>query len=308
MKKRSERFQKFLERLHIKYRLVIMDHETLEEKFAIRLSRLNVFIIGATSSVVIVLLTTIIIAYTPLREYIPGYATVDVQRKIYELRLKSDSLEHVFQQNNLYIYNMKRILEGKEMVDYMPSDSVIKEEIAQSDSLSEEIDGSATSDENAFRKEAESQMKYFGNVKKAATTAPPTTSKVVQKADPLKNSFLVTPLRGYISNIYNPSTQHYGIDIVAAANSPIHSVLDGTVIFAEWTIKTGYTIAIQHANNIISVYKHNSFLSKHIGEHVKAGDIIAIIGNTGSQTTGTHLHFELWQNGISIDPRQLISL
>ena len=305
MKSNKERYKKFLERLHFKYRLVIMDHETLEEKFSIHLSRFNVFVIGATSSVVIVLLTTIIIAYTPLREYIPGYATVDVQRKIYELRLKSDSLEKVFQQNNLYIYNMKRILDGKEMVEVMPNDSVIKEEIAQSDSLSDDIDGAPSSAETQFRKEVESQMKYFGTVKHSSPEA--TQGVIAPKSDPLKNIFFTSPLRGYVSNIYNPTTQHYGIDIVAAPNQPISSVLDGTVIFAGWTVKTGYTIAIQHRNNIISVYKHNSALLKSEGATVIAGEPIAIIGNTGSYTTGTHLHFELWQNGVPVDSRRYIS-
>jgi murein DD-endopeptidase MepM/ murein hydrolase activator NlpD len=305
MKKRSEWYKKFKGRLHFKYRLVIMDHETLEEKLSIRLSRYNVFVIGATSSVVIVLLTTMIIAYTPLREYIPGYATVDVQRKIYDLRLKSDSLERVFQQNNLYIYNMKRILDGKEMLDFMPADSVIKEQLAQSDTLADDADGSATSSDSVFRKEVESQMKYFGSARKVTTSEPVT--KVQVQADPLKNSFLVTPMRGYVSNIYNPNTQHFGIDIVAAPNTPVNSVLDGTVIFSGWTPKTGHTIAVQHRNNIISVYKHNSVLMKKEGDMVRAGDPIAIIGNSGSQTTGIHLHFELWQNGVSVDPRRYIS-
>lgn len=305
MKEKSEWLKKFRERLHFKYRLVIMDHETLEEKFSIRLSRYNVFVIGATSSVVIVLLTTIIIAYTPLREYIPGYATVDVQRKIYDLRLKSDSLERVFQQNNLYIYNMKRILDGKEMVDFIPADSVIKEELAQSDSLTDDADGSATSGDSLFRKEVESQMKYFGSARKVTSPAP--TTVIQAKTDPLKNSFLVMPLRGYVSNVYNPGTQHFGIDIVAAPNTPVNTVLDGTVIFSGWTPKTGYTIAVQHRNNIVSVYKHNSILMKKEGDLVRAGDPIAIIGNSGSQTTGIHLHFELWQNGVSVDPRRYIS-
>jgi murein DD-endopeptidase MepM/ murein hydrolase activator NlpD len=305
MKDKSERYKKFLERLHFKYRLVIMDHETLEEKFSIQLSRFNVFVIGATSSVVIVLLTTLIIAYTPLREYIPGYATVDVQRKIYELRTKSDSLEKVFQQNNLYIYNMKRILDGKEMVEIMPNDSVIKEEIAQSDSLTEMADGSATSSDSLFRKEVESQMKYFGTVKRTTDQAPP--GAIQQKSDPLKNVFFTSPVRGFVSNVYNSAIQHNGIDIVAAPGQPIHAVLDGTVIFAGWTVKTGYTIAIQHRNNIISVYKHNASLAKSEGNIVRAGDPIAIIGNTGSQTTGIHLHFELWQNGVSVDPKKYIS-
>lgn len=170
MEEKIPRYKKILERLHFKFRLVIMDHETLEERFSVRLSRFNVFVIGATSSVLIVLLTTIIIAYTPLREYIPGYATVDIQRKIYELRMKSDSLENVFKQNNLYIYNMKRILDGKEIVDVVPNDSIIKEQIALADTAFDDIEGQPTAKDLSFRKEVENQMKYFGTEKKSEST------------------------------------------------------------------------------------------------------------------------------------------
>lgn len=282
-----------------------MDDETLQEKISIRLSRFNVFVIGATSSVVIILLTILIIAYTPLKEYIPGYATVDVQRKIYDLKLKSDSLEKVFQQNNLYIYNMKRILDGKDMAEILPTDSVIKEELSQTDSLGDDADGGATSSDSMFRKEVESQMKYFGTVKK--TSDSPEKVVVSAKTDVLKNLFLSTPVRGYVSNLYNPSTSHHGIDVVAAPGQPIVSVLEGTVVFAGWTVKTGFTIAIQHRNNIISVYKHNAMLLKSEGDVVKSGEPIALLGNTGRVTTGAHLHFELWQNGVPVDPRKYIS-
>ncbi len=306
MEEKIPRYKKILERLHFKFRLVIMDHETLEERFSVRLSRFNVFVIGATSSVLIVLLTTIIIAYTPLREYIPGYATVDIQRKIYELRMKSDSLENVFKQNNLYIYNMKRILDGKEIVDVVPNDSIIKEQIALSDTTFEDVDGQPTAKDLSFRKEVENQMKYFGTEKKANLP----TKEVIpsaSKSDVLKNLFFYTPVRGYVSNVFNPLTQHRGIDIVSTPGQPILSVLDGTVIFAEWVVTTGYTIVLQHRNNLISVYKHNSILLKKIGDVVKAGESVAIIGNSGNLTTGTHLHFELWNNGISVDPKKYIS-
>ena len=306
MKEKSEWFKRFKERLHFKFRLVIMDHETLEEKFSVKLSRFNVFVIGATSSVLIVLITTFIIAYTPLREYIPGYATVDVQRKIYDLRLKSDSLERVFKQNDLYIFNMKRILDGKEIVEFIPSDSIIKEQLQQTDSLQDDIDGAPTDADLAFRKEVESQMRYFGTSRKLSEENEKNTIAPT-KTDPLKNVFMITPVRGYISNVYNPSTNHLGIDVVAAPGQPIIAVLDGTVIFSGWVAKTGNTIVVQHRNNITSIYKHNSMLLKKEGDVVKIGDAIAIIGNSGTLTTGTHLHFELWNNGVAVDPKKYIS-
>jgi murein DD-endopeptidase MepM/ murein hydrolase activator NlpD len=110
-------------------------------------------------------------------------------------------------------------------------------------------------------------------------------------------------LKGIITNNYDPSGKHYGVDIVAAKNAAIKSTLDGTVIFAEWTLQTGYTIAVQHQDNLISVYKHNSVLLKKEGDYVTAGAVIAIIGETGELTTGPHLHFELWYDGSPVNPR-----
>jgi murein DD-endopeptidase MepM/ murein hydrolase activator NlpD len=118
----------------------------------------------------------------------------------------------------------------------------------------------------------------------------------------IRNYFFFTPLKGLITNNFNTALGHYGIDIVAKENEPVKSVLDGTVILSDWTVKTGYVIAIQHQSNIISVYKHNSVLMKKEGEHVKAGDVIAIIGNTGELSSGPHLHFELWHDGKPVNP------
>ncbi len=261
MKEKSNWKKRLLEKLHFKYRLVIMDHETLEEKLSFRLSRFNVFVISGTLSVVLIILTTIIIAYTPLREYIPGYATVDVQKEIYNLRLKADSLDSEFKQKDLYIYNMKRILEGKEVVDKMPSDAEIKKEIKEQKTEVAPEDVNPTSNDSLFRVEFESQMKYFGAVQNTNKSNNNQTT-IASNSDPLKNIFFFTPLRGYVTNVFNLAIKHYGIDIVAQPNESINAVLDGTVIFAGWTVKTGYTIAIQHKNNIISVYKHNSTLLK----------------------------------------------
>ena len=110
-----------------------------------------------------------------------------------------------------------------------------------------------------------------------------------------------------VTNKFKSTTDHYGVDLVSSANSLISTVLDGTVIFAGWTLETGYVIYIQHQNNLISVYKHNAELLKTLGDKVKAGEAIAIIGNSGELSTGPHLHFELWQNGIALNPELYIN-
>ena len=115
-----------------------------------------------------------------------------------------------------------------------------------------------------------------------------------------------TPVRGMVTNSFNPSNNHFGTDIVAGPNEVVKATLAGTVIMATWTLETGYVIEIQHDNNLISVYKHNAELLQKVGLRVKAGDAIAIIGNSGELTTGPHLHFELWQNGVALNPENFI--
>ena len=127
-----------------------------------------------------------------------------------------------------------------------------------------------------------------------------------KKLPSIANIHFFTPLRGLITNKFNTKTEHLAVDIVGSLNSRISSVLEGTVIFAGWTMDTGYSIYIQHENNIISAYKHNAELLKEVGDKVKAGDAIAIMGNSGELTTGPHLHFELWHNGTALDPETYI--
>jgi murein DD-endopeptidase MepM/ murein hydrolase activator NlpD len=133
------------------------------------------------------------------------------------------------------------------------------------------------------------------------------TTGIKGSSSSISNYFFFTPVQGIISNGYNPTGRHYGIDIVSKKNEAIKSILDGTVIFSAWTLQTGYVIAIQHQSDIISIYKHNSVLLKREGDFVKAGDPIAIIGETGELSTGPHLHFELWYNGKPVNPREYIT-
>jgi murein DD-endopeptidase MepM/ murein hydrolase activator NlpD len=110
-----------------------------------------------------------------------------------------------------------------------------------------------------------------------------------------------------VVNKFGDPRGHFGVDIVAGPGARVSAVMDGVVIFSGWTVETGYVIQLQHANNFISMYKHNERLLKTTGEHVKAGEAIANVGNSGELTTGPHLHFELWHNGIPLDPQEYIS-
>jgi murein DD-endopeptidase MepM/ murein hydrolase activator NlpD len=285
--------QRLLERLRDKYRLVILDEDTFEERFSLRLSRLNVFVVLGVLSIIIVFITSYIIAFTPLREYIPGYADVHLQRNIYELQIKADSIENAFASKDKYIENLKTILGEKTVHDQaqpVPDTAGKKNYRAITDKHS-------TSD-SMLRSDYENQNKYNLFVDESAVKKP--------KAG-VTNLYFFTPIKGILTSKFDPGQEHYGIDVVAKRNEAIKSVQDGTVIFTGWTVETGYVITIQHPGNIISVYKHNSVLLKREGNFVRAGETIAIIGESGELSTGPHLHFELWINGNPVNPSDYMS-
>jgi len=282
-----------LSRLRNKYRLVIMNDETLEERLTFRLSRLNVFVALGTLTIILIVLTSILIAFTPLREYIPGYTDVGLQKKLYELQIKTDSIEKGLEKKDLFIQNMKDVMNGKDLSIDVP---LTKDTLHKYNNIRLK----KSPEDSILRTEIENQGKYnlyrFEN-----------TENKLQKNQSIGKMLFFVPLKGVITNAFNPSHDHYGVDIVSKQNEAIKCVLDGTVIFSTWSLETGYTIAIQHQQNIVSIYKHNSALLKKEGEFVKAGDPIAIIGQTGELTTGPHLHFELWSDGNPVNPKDYIN-
>ena len=285
--------QQLLERLRDKYRLVILNEETFEERFSLRLSRLNVFVVLGALSIIIVFITSYIIAFTPLREYIPGYADVHLQRNIYELQLKADSIENAFASKDKYIENLKTIF-GENTIPEKPQTI---QDTAKKKNYSTITDKHSTAD-SLLRSDYENQNKYNLFVDESADKKP--------KAG-VTNLYFFTPIKGIFTSKFDPAQEHYGIDIVAERNEAIKSVQDGTVIFTGWTVETGYVITIQHPGNIVSVYKHNSVLLKKVGNFVRAGETIAIIGESGELSTGPHLHLELWINGNPVNPTDYMS-
>lgn len=287
MKNPKKGRKSFLTKLNDKYRLVLMKDENFEEKLSFRLTRLNVFVFFGTLVIFLVVATSYIIAFTPLKEYIPGYADFDTRKILRELMLRTDSLEKEVNRRDLYIHNIRNIIEGREIVEKMP-DSIPKTKY-------ELEDYPRSKEDSLLRAEMDMGNQY---------------SMAVQDAQiggsSIYNSFFFPPVKGVITNYFNPAEQHFGIDIVAGQNEPIKATLDGTVIYAGWTLTTGYTMAVQHANNLVSVYKHNSVLLKQEGNVVKAGEVIALIGESATFSTGTHLHFELWHNGNPINPIDFI--
>jgi murein DD-endopeptidase MepM/ murein hydrolase activator NlpD len=289
--KKPTRWQAFKKKLHDKYRLVIMNDSTFERKISFRLTRMNVFVAGGAVAIFLIFTTSIIIAYTPLREFIPGYGDVNMQRELFKLTLKTDSMEKEIVRRNLYLENLRYVIEGRDFPQQdmtKPSDSSITKY--------KNLDYKISPEDSALRNEFESMDKY--NL---------TFSSETEGAGSISSFFFFTPIKGIVVNGYNPGKGHFGIDIAAKKNDAVKSTLDGTVLFTGWTLETGYIISIQHVNNLVSVYKHNSVLLKQTGDYVKAGDPIAIVGETGEMQTGPHLHFELWHNGSSANPKEFMS-
>lgn len=278
-----------LEKLKNKYRLTISNEGTFDEVLSIRLSRLNVFTVTGLFSVVLIAFVTLLIAFTPLREYIPGYPDGAMRKNIEENVILVDSLIVELDKRDRFFQGIRNVVSGNDFDNVMvnKSDSVV-------DPRYKDLKFTISAEDSLFRKEHEEDEKYnlsFGDVSKASG---------------LVNMHFFPPISGMISNHYNSKIEHYGTDVVGGVNERISSISDGTVVFAEWTLNTGYVIQIQHSNNLISIYKHNSELLKKTGDHVKAGEVIALLGNSGELTSGPHLHFELWYNGKALNPEDYI--
>lgn len=284
MVKKEKRAKRFKKKLLHKYRLVILNEETFEERFSFKLNRLNVFIFTTLLALFLILTTTLIIAFTPLREYIPGYSSTVLKRKATVLVYKTDSLQRIIDLNEQYLASIKKVLTGDVKTVDFNKDSII--EVAK-------IDPSVlirTSRKDSLLRETVAQEdKYnplIGNREQQYT--------------------LFAPVNGTITATYDSEAKHYAVDIVTVKDAPVKAIADGTVIFAEWTVQTGNVIIIKHNSNFISVYKHNAMLTKGQGERVRAGEVIATVGSTGELTTGPHLHFELWRDGIPVNPTSYI--
>ena len=285
--------KRFLERLRRKYRIVIYNNDTYEEKVHFKLTLMNFFSIVVFSSVLLIVLVTYLIAFTHLREYIPGYTDVTLNRRVYEMEQRADSLEIVFAQKDLYINNLKKIIMG----DDFETDSINSLLTKSSNTDFSKIVDRKSKNDSIFRAEYENDTR--NNLFK--------TDMLNETTADFDLVSFYTPMEGIVTNHFNRAEKHYGTDIVSDRSSVIKTIANGTVIYSDWTVENGYTIGIQHSGNLLSVYKHNAVLLKETGDFVNAGDAIAIYGNSGSLSTGPHLHFELWHNGTPLNPEDYIS-
>lgn len=282
---KKKRNKAFWNNIKFKYKLTILNENTLEEVAGLRVSKLNGVSVLLTTILIIFAIAAAIIAFTPLRNYLPGYMNSEVRSQIVDNALRVDSLQQIVAMQNLYIMNIQDIFSGKVKADTVQS----------MDSLTAVRTGSLmerTQREEEFRRQYEETEKY----------------NLTSIADDKGVDGLIfhRPTRGMISDRFDATKGHYGIDIAATPNESILAALDGTVILSTYTAETGYLIGIQHGQDLISVYKHCGSLLKKEGDEVKGGEAIALVGNTGTVTTGPHLHFELWRKGRAVNPEKYI--
>jgi hypothetical protein len=289
MAKKEKRKGKWNDR----FRFAVFNDTTFEELWRVRLTRTNALMAAALLVVFILALNTSLIAFTNLREFIPGYPDVEMRRNILMNAIMLDSLEHELEIRDKYFRDLNDVISGKQ-----PISSVAMRDTTRD---YDNIVFRRSAEDSLFRARVVEEEKYS----LSATSA--MTGTVSEVGTSLANIHFFPPVKGIISSNFDTRTRHYATDIVTQPKAVVSSTLEGTVIMTGWTMETGFVIAIQHANNLLSVYKHNARLLKEMGDRVWAGEAISIVGDSGElYTSGPHLHFELWHNGVPLDPAQYI--
>ncbi len=275
---------KVIRTLRNRYRLLLINDSTFEERFSVRLSKLNVLLLGVLTFTLYGALITAVIVFTPLKRYIPGYSDQTTKMHAFRNTMLADSLETRLQVTERYVQNIRAVLQGD-----IPTDST---HLLVPSEIRPEL---ADLQPNA----ADSALRAKLAVEEAYVLAEGGRTERME----LAGIFFFTPVRGIVTTSFDRVQGHYGIDIVTKTDETVKACLDGTVTMASWTTDAGHVVQLQHRNDLVSIYKHNSVLLKRVGDRVKAGEAIAMVGNSGELTTGPHLHFELWSNGEPVDPR-----
>lgn len=296
MAETQEKQEKKKIKLNRRYAFLMSQEETMEPVVDFKVNLLNLVFLILGIVLVLMVVTSLLIAFTPLREYIPGYTEKSfLEREVYELYRRTDSIERELNRKDIYFNNLKLVIEGYDFND----DSIEQRDIyAPFISINTDtIELKRSEQDSALRAEFEEANLFALNAQ----------SNLAKRQHYSSVANFFTPVSGKVIKEFNSNEGHYGIDIAASDNQLITATLDGTVVYATWTIDNGYTIGIQHENNYFSTYKHNATLLKKEGDFVKAGEAIAILGESGEQTTSPHLHFELWHNGIPLNPAAYIN-
>ncbi|MGB0166372.1 MAG: M23 family metallopeptidase [Luteibaculum sp.] len=284
-KEKDKSKKKLIKKLRNRYRLSVVNDATFEERFSFRLTPMNVLVAFVSSFLFLGFAFISVVVFTPLREFIPGYTDTQVREEAMQNALLVDSLQKELGVKGRYVDNLIQILNGKPVSDSSGT-------LAQANQDFNDLDFGISEKDSLFRLDYETSDQYSLGA-----------SLKTRQSD---TKYFFPPVKGIITSDFEPDKQHFAVDVVAGENEMVKSVLDGTVISSTWTSDGGYVISIQHKDSYISVYKHNSVILKAVGDKVNAGEPVAIIGNSGELTTGPHLHFELWKDGVPLNPKEYI--
>ena len=277
----------FLKRIFNDYKVVVSSEDTFEEKLSFKANKINAIIIILLYSIILIAFTISIVFFTQLREMVPGYSSSDLLNRAIYLTKKTDSLEQQIALNNKFYKSIEDVLSGN--VD----EFISRDELSIDSNLinSDIFTIYPNLQDSILRQYVENEDKF--NL---------TNNELV-----IENKMFFSPIKGEITQSFNFNENHFAVDIAADIGTPVKSILDGKIVFSEWSLETGYVVVIDHGENIISVYKHNSKTLKEQNDFVQAGEVIAYSGNQGNLSSGPHLHFELWKNGTPIDPEPLLN-
>jgi len=293
-KKDKEQKLSLFQRISKKVRIVVVNAESFEEKRHFMLSPLNALVMLSFFTILVVIGTYLVIAYTPIKQSIPGMPDLSNELTLRKIDLENikylEKVKHQSSVEELYYQNLITILNEE-----VPSDPTSQDSAYNRDSTDyATMNFSISKEDSALRAKIDLREKYELHDKGGS----------ISQNDDMKGVFFFTPINGSVSDSFNLKEGHFGVDIIAPKDEAIMATLDGTVVFKDWTPENGHIIYLQHNHNLISVYKHNSFVLKKVGEFVEAGEPIAIIGNSGRLSTGPHLHFELWHKGAALNPEE----
>ena len=269
------------------YKVVVSSEDTFEERLSFSTNKFNVFLVLSLYSIILIAFTISVVFFTQIREMVPGYSSSDLLTQAIYLTKKTDSLENELELNNTFYKSIENVLSGK-------TEQIIYKDTLALSNEKDNIDFQAVltnAEDSILRKYVEEEDKF--NL---------TKNELV-----IENKMFVNPVKGQITQKFDPLNNHFALDILVDTGTPVKSILEGKVIFSEWSVDTGHVLIIDHGDDIISVYKHNSKVLKTQNNFVKAGEVIAYSGNQGTLSTGPHLHFELWKNGTPINPEPLFN-
>lgn len=290
----KENLQLWAKRMTSKYRLILMNENTFEERISFQLSPANVYILLSVGFIFFSVLMFVLIAFTPIKQYIPGYGDFDTQSKVIQQKKQIETLEKQVKYHQLFISNLQNVLTNKKDTTALVSMKDIEK-------------GKVDLNKNITEEDKELRAEVERDKEKNSYVIDKKTNVVSGKNN---SSFIrfISPVTGYTTEEFDLNKEHYGIDIVTKKDELVKCAMDGFVISSGWNAENGNTIVLQHNDNFVTIYKHNSKLLKKTGDFIRVGEAIAIVGNTGELSNGPHLHFEIWHNGTPVNPRNYIDL